>query len=125
MDGLMLVAIAGLALILMLETRRETDMHEFFEGTIVGAIVGSALSVWWRKPARWLVQFAAGIFLGWWGGDYFISFFALPDTIEAARFIGATIGLIGYSIMEQAMTTNWGALAGKAVEKAAQMRGVK
>jgi hypothetical protein len=33
--------------------------------------------------------------------------------------------LIGYSIMEQAMTTNWGALAGKALEKAAQMRGVK
>jgi hypothetical protein len=98
-------------------------MHEWFEGSIVGAIVGSALSVWWRKPARWGVQFAAGIFLGWWGGDYFIAFFALPDTIETARFIGATIGLIGYSIMEQVMATKWGELAGKALEKAASIRG--
>ena len=99
-------------------------MLDYLEGTVVGAIVGSALSVWWRKPARWLVQFASGIFLGWWGGDYFIAFFALPDTIETARFIGATIGLIGYSIMEQIMVTQWGLLASKALEKAAAMRGV-
>jgi len=98
-------------------------MLDWFEGTVTGAIVGSALSVWWRKPARWLVQFVAGVFLGWWGGDYFIQFFAIPETMETARAIGGAIGLVGYSLMEQIQSYDFGKLAGKALEKAASMRG--
>lgn len=98
-------------------------MLDWLEGTVVGAVVGSALSVWWRKPARWLVQFAAGVFVGWWGGDYFIAFFGMPDTVETSRAVGSGLGLIGYSLLDWIMATNWGALAGKVLDKAASMRG--
>lgn len=98
-------------------------MPDWITGTAIGAAVGSGLSVWWRKPATWLVQFSSGFFIGWWGGDYAIVYFGLPETIETARAVGCILGLIGFSLMEQIMVIRWGDIAGKIMDKAASMRG--
>ncbi len=92
--------------------------------TAIGALVGSILSVWWRKAIRWQANLAAGFFIGWWGGEWIIAFMGWPDTIETARAVGSGLGLIGYSLLDAAMRTPWGSIAGKALEKAASMRGV-
>jgi len=123
MDVLMLLAIAALAMILITETRKGKAMLDWPSQTAIGALVGSILSVWWRKALRWQANLAAGFFIGWWGGEYLIAFFGMPETVETARAVGSGLGLIGYSLLDWIMATNWGLLAGKALEKAASMRG--
>jgi hypothetical protein len=91
--------------------------------TAIGALVGSILSVWWRKALRWQANLAAGFFIGWWGGEFAIMALGLPETVETARAVGSGLGLIGYSLLDATMRINWGQLAGKVVEKAASMRG--
>jgi hypothetical protein len=108
----------------MLETRKENAMLDFPSQTAIGALVGSILSVWWRKALRWQANLAAGFFIGWWGGEWLIAYMGWPDTVETARAVGSALGLIGYSLLDFAMRTDWGQLAGRALEKAAAMRGV-
>jgi len=86
--------------------------------TAIGALVGSILSVWWRKAIRWQANLAAGFFIGWWGGEYLIAYFGMPDTVETARAVGSGLGLIGYSLLDWIVSVNWGAIAGKMAEKA-------
>ena len=122
MDAVVLLAILALGIIKTIEGRR--GMPDFISQTAIGALVGSVLSAWWRKALRWPVNVAAGLIIGWWGGDWLIAAAGLPETIEWSRAVGAGLGSIGFSLMEAAMRTPWGDLAGKAIQKAAEMRGV-
>lgn len=122
MDVVVLVAVGILALILIAEARGE-GMLDWPSQTAIGALVGSILSVWWRKALRWQANIVAGFFIGWWGGDYLIVSMGLSNDVETARAVGSALGLIGYSLMDGIMRIPWGSLLGQIVDKAASMRG--
>lgn len=99
-------------------------MHDWISQTAIGALVGSGLSVWWRKAIRWQANLAAGFFIGWWGGDYAIELFMMPETVETARAVGSGLGLIGYSLMDAIVRIPWNDMVRKAVDKTASRFGV-
>ncbi len=86
--------------------------------TAIGALVGSILSVWWRKALRWQANLAAGFFIGWWGGEYLIAFFGMPETVETARAVGSGLGLIGYSLLDWIMAVKWSSVFDSAAKSA-------
>jgi hypothetical protein len=95
-------------------------MPDLFSHTFVGALVGSGLSAWWRKAMRWQVNFAAGVFIGWWGGDWLILVMQWPATIEMSRAVGAALGLIGFSLLDGVLRVPWGDMVGKVAARAAE-----
>lgn len=106
MDGVILAAMALLAVILVAELKGKF-MPDFISQTAIGALIGSGLSVWWRKAIRWQVNLAAGFFIGWWGADWLIAFMAWPPTDELSRAAGSALGLIGFSLIDGVMRVDW------------------
>src|SRR5690606_18475585 len=95
---------AALALALLLNSRQkyqgEPMASEFIAG---GAAVGSAISAWFRREARWKFQFIAGFWFGWFGGHWLFDYMAWPQETYYFVLAGSLMGAISGILVEEVL----------------------
>ena len=78
---------------------------------LLGALVASGVAAWFRKSARWAFQTVSGTFAGYVSGPWLVDFIGWEQTTDYLLFACSITGVMGYSILEAALSLDLKKLA--------------
>jgi len=70
----------------------------------LGALVGSILAAWFRRSVRWLLQIVGGTWIEFTSAHWLRDWLAWPVSVDYDLLSGTIMGVMGYSLLQLALS---------------------